>query len=68
MKFKVNAMRDLFKTMQDNIDKAGKAPEKMIKEIEKVKSQIDDVKTTVSGFTTAFKKMKSLPLLKSVFK
>ena len=71
MKFKVNAQRDLFKDIQDQIDsikKIAHPPKDFTKKIETITREIGDVKITVKGFSNIFNKMKKLPLLKSLFK
>ena len=71
MQFKVNAMRDLFKDIQGQIEAVkniAHAPKDFTKQIDAVKTDIINVKSSVKGFSDIFKKMKKLPLLRSIFK
>ena len=75
IKFKVNAMRDLFKDIQSQINdivKIAHVPKDFSKEIDRkiniVKNDITKIRTSTNIFTDIIKKMKKNPLLKPIFK
>ncbi len=75
LEFKQNAMRDLFKDIQEQIEdvkKLAQVPKDFSREIDSkikvVKNDMLQMKSSVTGFTDLIKKMKKITLLKSLFK
>ena len=71
VRFKSNAMRDLFKDIQSQIDEVKKVahvPKNFTKDIDNIKTEIKGITTSVSGFSAIISKMKNTPILKSIFK
>ena len=71
VKFKSNAVRDLFTDIQNQIDdvkKMAHVPKNFTKDIDNIKTEIKAITTSVSSFTQIINKLKKVSLLKSIFK